>query len=124
MYFTEIKGNFWAASCNHLKGLAKDDSWPKYNDDINIYISPEMWIGNYTQRKDGEEIKYLTLFNFRDDLYSHRILPEEYTFVLEERTFLQNNHISSYYSPWPILAMYDPGNQTTIWLDYESGFKK
>lgn len=118
------KGNFWAASCNHLQGLAKNESWPNYNDDTLNYISPEMWLGNFTNRAEGEEIKYLTLFNIRGDLYSYRASPDEYTFVLDEKKYLQSNHSSFFFDDWPVLSMYDPGNQTGVWLDYESGLLK
>jgi len=83
-----------------------------------------MWIGNYTHREDADEIKYLTLFNIRDDLYGYSALPREYTFVYEEKTYLQGNHSSSHYNPWDVVAVYDPGNQTAIWLDYESGLAR
>jgi hypothetical protein len=98
------------------------DFWFKNVDSfLSEYITAELWIGNYTSRKEGDELKYLTLFNIRGDLYTYRSLPDAYSFVVEEKTFLQNNHSSSYYSEWDYLKCYDSGNQTDIWLDYLSG---
>ena len=81
-----------------------------------------MWIGNFTNRSVGEDIKYLTLFNIRGNLYFYQAVPEVYTWVLTEQTYLQGNQSSYYYDPWPRLAQYEPGNQTAIWSDYLSGF--
>ena len=81
-----------------------------------------MWIGNFTNRSVGEDIKYLTLFNIRGNLYFYQAVPEVYSWVLTEQTYLQGNQSSFYFDPWPRLAQYEPGNQIAIWSDYLSGF--
>jgi len=116
-------GNFWAASCDYLKDLQVGEYWPKpaKNDDWSKYVQAEMWIGNFTGRGPGEDLKFLALFNIRANLYFYQAVPEAYSWVLTEQTFFQGNQTGKYYDDWFRLAQYDTGNQTAIWLDYLSG---
>lgn len=112
-------GNFWSASCDYLAGLPIEDAWPiKDGDKLFNYISAELWIGNYTDRSVGDELKFLSLFNIVARLYDWKATPDEYTWIVSDRTFLRGVHTSTFRDNRHFLQPYEPGNQTLLWIDY------
>lgn len=117
-------GNFWSASCDYIADLPVEDAWPiRDGDKLFNYISAELWIGNYTDRKAGDELKFLTLFNLVARLYDWKATPDQYTWIASDRTFLQGIHNGVFHDRRRFLEPYDPGNQTLLWIDYLSSLE-
>jgi hypothetical protein len=117
-------GNFWSASCDYIADLPVEDAWPTRDGDKSYnYISAEMWVGNYTNRAVGDEQKFLTLFNIVANLYKWKATPDQYTWVVSDRTFLQGIHTAEFYDDTWYWESYDPGNQTLLWIDYLSSLE-
>jgi hypothetical protein len=82
--YLHYSGNFWATSCDYIVGLPPTrDKWrPNDKGFIDLWyekIGPELWIGNFSDRPDGEANRHLSLFNIANDLY---VTPAEYTIYL------------------------------------------
>jgi hypothetical protein len=117
-------GNFWSASCDYIADLPIGDAWPtRDGDKLFNYISTELWIGNYTDRKAGDELKFLTLFNLAARLYDWKATPDQYTWIVSDRTFLQGIHHGAFHDHRRFLEPYDPGNQTLLWIEYLSSLE-
>lgn len=117
-------GNFWSASCDYIADLPVEDAWPtRDGDKLFNYISAELWIGNYTNRRAGDEFKFLTLFNIVARLYDWKVTPDQYNWIVSDRTFLQGIHNGEVHDRRRFLEPYDPGNQTLLWVEYLSSLE-
>jgi len=103
-------GNFWAASCDHVKSLPPDpdltvDFGAPWSKDLSFYLAAEMWIGNGIQ--DINLTRNVNLFDtaasFNIDTPGFgKLLPESYRNV-------------TYH-------LHDGGN-SDLWLEYIAGIK-
>ena len=64
-------GNFWSASCEHIRRLK-----PMTSEDSGYYDA-EFWVGKYKDRESNQK-HHANLHFTTENLYEHAITPEEY----------------------------------------------
>jgi len=129
--YMHYSGNFWSASCEHISGLppTKDKWRPNDKGFLDFWyekISPELWIGNFTDRKVEEEMKYLSLFSFALNLYENHAEYSHYQWIFNNVSlYLTGDRKSVIYNEDKELEnVYTSGNLTSLWLEYNSSKPK